>query len=479
MLLSPEVKMLINHIHAAGGTPMVIGGSVRDHVLGILTGNIVPPKDIDIEVFGVDQDRLNKILKTVPGIEHCDTVGECFAVNAVRINGQSIDVSLPRTERKIASGHTGFDVTVNPHMSFKDACKRRDFTMNAIMFSPIQWAIVDECGGIRDLGRKTIRMISERAFIEDPLRVLRAMQFAARFGFDIDTSTAKHAQSISDKFSELTQDRVRTEWLKWAEKSTLPSKGIDALKATGWLQNFPEVAAMDGVEQEAEWHPEGDVLEHTKHVLDAMAAICEHKNMTGDDKVILMFAALCHDMGKPGTTETKEINGVRRITAHGHDVEGMKPATEFMSSLFKTEDQKHDPLITRQIAVLTELHMQPHEFGGSKKQVRRWRRKLHDVGLTLEHLMCLCTADHNGRPFNGSIEPHDKWDHIEAVAATLKDPVEDILMGRHLIARGMKPGKEFGVILNAAREAQLEGVFEDLEGALSWLTNHMTSTGSN
>ena len=227
------------------GRPRLVGGCVRDHLLGRRAG------DIDIEVAGTTFDELLKALKP---FGPTDVVGRSFGTIKLRLDQTVTDFSLPRRESKTGAGHRGFKVEPDPHLSDEEAAARRDFTINAIAWDPIETRLIDPFGGQKDLERKILRHTSP-AFIEDPLRVLRAMQLAARLDFELAPETAELSRSISADFAELPLERVWGEWEKWATLSTKPSRGIHVLIQTGWLAHFPEIAALVGVEQEPEWHP--------------------------------------------------------------------------------------------------------------------------------------------------------------------------------------------------------------------------------
>ena len=242
-----KLAKIINENH---GRAMLVGGCVRDELMKIA------PKDFDVEVYGIEPPKLKEILKQFGRV---DAVGESFTVYKI---GQDLDVSLPRRERKVSRGHKGFIVEGDPQMSFEEAAKRRDFTINAIMKDILTGEIVDCYGGQDDIKLKKIRHIADETFVEDSLRVLRAAQFAARFEFEIDEKTIELCKTID--LTDLPKERLWGELEKLLLKSAKPSIGLKYFYELNIAnQLFPELTALVGVPQEFEWHPEGDVDVHT------------------------------------------------------------------------------------------------------------------------------------------------------------------------------------------------------------------------
>lgn len=236
--LSPTARAVVAKIVGIGGDPIVVGGAVRDSMLGLKS------KDVDIEVHGgVNADKLERTL----GQDYkVDAVGKSFGVLKVTAkNGEDFDVSLPRSESKSGTGHKGFDVTVDPNLTVEQAFGRRDFTINAIGVNA-KGEVIDPFGGAKDLADRVLRHTSN-AFGEDPLRVLRGVQFAGRFNMTMHPSTADLARSLKSEFGTLAKERVWGEMEKLASKSLAPSKGLDVLRQTGWDEFFPTLAKGDGV----------------------------------------------------------------------------------------------------------------------------------------------------------------------------------------------------------------------------------------
>ena len=243
----------------------LVGGAVRDALLGLPAG-----RDFDIEVFGVNYEQLVQALSRWG---RTDLVGRSFGV--VKLNTGSdcqYDFTVPRQDSKVAPGHKGFEVEFDPAITPEEAAARRDFTINSIMYDPRAQEILDFFGGAADLRNRVLRHTSA-AFAEDPLRVLRGMQFAGRFALTAAPETVEICRAMKSAFPELAVERVREEWFKWAQSSTVPSAGLRFLAATEWVDHFPEIKSMMGMPQEPEWHPEGDVFVHTCHCCDALARL--------------------------------------------------------------------------------------------------------------------------------------------------------------------------------------------------------------
>jgi len=450
MNIPSVVRDLCALVREAGGKALIVGGAVRDHLLG------VESKDIDVEVYGLDYNSLVVALES--GGFRTDTVGAAFGV--IKIKGEDIDVSIPRRDSKVSDGHKGFEVTGDPTMTPREAALRRDFTMNSIAWNPETDQLIDPFGGAKDIEAGIIRHTSD-AFSEDPLRVLRGMQFAARFDFDVAEDTIALCKGLD--MSELAKERVAEEWMKLVMKGRKPSKGLKFLRACGWLKFFPELEALVGVAQDPEWHPEGDVWEHTCQVCDAAVELCEGLN--DFDKSTVMFAALCHDLGKPSMTEF--IDG--HIRSRGHEQAGDEPTRAFLGSLFLRDGQSRDNKLIEAVVPLVREHLAPatfHDQGAGTSAIRRLANRVGRIDL-----LCLVSrADRNGRgPLKDGGEKED-WLLEQAAAVNAVDSKpEPILQGRHLVEQGMRPGPDFGKILKAAYEAQLEGVFEDTAGAVAWL----------
>lgn len=433
----------------------LVGGCVRDWLLGH------PQKDFDIEVFGVPYDRLVQVLRRWG---RPDLVGRSFGVVKLTTpGGNTFDFTIPRRDSKVSSGHQGFEVTFDPDITLAAAASRRDFTINSLMWDPRAHHLLDFFGGEADLRRGVLRHTSP-AFVEDPLRVLRGMQFAGRFRLEAAPETIQLSRSLKNNYHELARERVRDEWYKWASQSRRPSAGLRFLEATAWLEHFPEVAALAGTPQDPEWHPEGDVFVHTGHCCDALVELPEWLAADNDTRTVYSLAVLGHDFGKPATTAHALKDGQMRVISPGHEEAGGAIAESFLERI-------HMPLhIRERVLPLVTNHL-AHLNEATDRSVRRLAKRLEPE--TIESLCVVMTADHFGRPPKPRIV-HEGITALRAKATELKiqaSAPRPILQGRHLLELGLVQSRALGVILSHAFEAQLEGKFFDLNGAKHWLLN--------
>ncbi len=451
-----NVKGLAQKIRETGGRTMLVGGCVRDELMGIA------PKDWDLEIYGVKPERLREILDEFAASvgEDLNVVGEAFTVYKI---GSDLDVALPRRERKVGRGHKGFVVEGDPEMSFEEACSRRDFTANSILKDPLTGEIVDPCDGRKDIEKKVLRHVSDERFGEDSLRVLRAAQFAARLEFDIAAETVELCKSID--VTDLPKERIWGELEKLLLRSDQPSIGLKWLYELGVVdQLFPELASLVGVPQEPEWHPEGDVDVHTMMVADEARKLID--DLDYPRQVTVMLGAVCHDLGKPPTTEY--VDG--RTRSLGHDEAGVEPTITFLDRLGIHTLYGFD--VREQVIQLVRYHLKPGMYYKSKSPVgdgafRRLARKVEP-----DLLYRVAKADSLGRypdwdrskMIFGSEAQEWFIERVRALQIERKAP-EPILMGRHLIELGLRPGRLFKHILDAVYEMQLDGHIVDLDSA--------------
>lgn len=430
----------------------LVGGCVRDALLGL------SPKDLDIEVYGISFENLARELGHWGRV---DLVGRSFGVVKLKLPDGVFDFSVPRRDSKVGRGHTGFQITFDPGLTMREAAARRDYTINSMLYHPRRDELIDLFGGGEDLRCKRLRHTSP-AFVEDPLRVLRGMQFAGRFDLTAVPETLDICRRIVGGHTELAVERVREEWFKWASRSTVPSAGLRFLAETGWIAHYPELAALQSTSQEPEWHPEGNVFVHTCHACDALVSLPAWQQADEADRIALMLAVLCHDFGKPGTTQWRDVDGRERIVSPGHDVTGEPLAETFLRRI-----NAPNVLIER-VPLLVRHHM-AHLQTVNPRSVRRLARRL--APETIHNLSVVITADAFGRPPRPRDLPEGLVRLREiASALALEDAApKPILLGRHLLEAGLAPGKTMGVLLEEAFEAQMEGQFQDLEGARAWL----------
>ena len=445
----PEVKVVAELVKRAGGRALLVGGCVRDELLGL------EPKDFDIECFGISGQDLQRALEAEFEL---DLVGISFGV--IKLKHLEIDVAMPRRETKLGLGHRAFGMEYDPTLTIEEASARRDFTVNAIYRDPLTDEILDPWNGRADLEKRILRHVSSH-FVEDPLRVLRGMQFVARFNLTPDPETIEVCRGMTPE--GLAPERLFGEWEKLLTQGVKISKGLNFLKDVGWVKYYPELERLIGCQQDPEWHPEGDVWNHTLCCLDAFAREREEgrgKREEGEDLVVGL-AVLCHDFGKPACTTYDPVK--KRIRSLGHDEEGVEPTLSFLKRL--TNEER----LLKEVPPLVRLHMRPFAMWKDKSSDGAIRRLAAKV-VRIDRLIRVAAADDAGRPpFPSEPEPL-RWLAEQAERLRVADSApKPIVQGRDLIALGMKPGVEFGKILKAAYEAQLDGKFNDLIGGVEYV----------
>ena len=454
---------ILRDLHAAGLRAVIVGGAVRDALLGL------EPKDFDVEVYGTAYDRLAGLLAAYGRV---DLVGKAFGVvKLYRSSFGEVDFSVPRRESKIGRHHrdfhTAFDQTITP----RQAASRRDFTINAIAYDPVRDEILDFFGGVEDLKNRVLRATSE-AFREDPLRVLRGMQFACRFDLTVDPATADMCRSMAGEYGTMARERVAGEFMKWAVESARPGRMAEYLNATGWMVHFPEIGALAGVPQDPEWHPEGDAATHTMLVVDAAAEIAMRHRLEGDERAVLLFAALSHDFAKATTTSLREREGRLRWTSWGHEAAGGPVARAFLERIgIKSA-------IVEQVVPLAENHLAHSSIGRdvTPRAVRRLAMRLAPASIA--QLLRLIEADHSGRPpLPGDLpESAVRIRDMAYRQAVEQKPQAPLILGRHVLPYfGNQPGRHIGQVTRAAYEAQADGAFSTEAEALQWLEQYMNT----
>jgi len=417
-------KKIATILNNSGGRCYIVGGYVRDILLD------KHPKDIDIEVHGMTIDEISSILKH--NGYRVDEVGKSFGVLKVKDpeSGEVIDVAVPRTDSTGRKPDVSFLKSATPY----EAAKRRDLTINAIMYDTKDDKIIDPFNGVKDLERGNIRHVSEESFRDDPLRTVRAAQFASRFGFTIDPETKQLARGVDS--SKMAPERVTEEMRKVFEKSKKPSIFFRELDEMGQLGKlFPEVKQLQNVRQDPIHHPEGNAYIHTMQVMDRISE-------SDKRKLELLVAALLHDLGK--ITKSTEDPETKRIHAKGHEEDSEKMAAIILHKYkFTTNEIKY-------ILAIVKNHMKPHMLVNSDAM-----RLKHKHGLMRD----ICTTRNIMKDPTGSIQKycdvvefakHDHTKHADKYEELQRLPPPEhyipTVTGQDLIDRGYS-GKEIGDML--------------------------------
>ena len=453
MYLPQIIKTISKELKKLNAKAIVVGGAVRDHFLGL------PSKDYDIEVYGLENiETLQNLLAKYGSV---NLVGKSFGILKFVYEGEEYDFSFPRREQKVSIGHNGFDVVCDGFMSFKEASLRRDFTINALGYDVELKSFLDPFRAKKDMESKRVRHINSKTFIEDPLRIYRAVQFVARFGYTLDKDTFELCQNMvkDGLLDELPKERVYIEFKKLLLKSKKPSIGFELMRELGVIERyFPELYALIGVPQDPIWHPEGDVWTHTLMAVDKMVEL-----KRGDEKhdLKMMFAILCHDLGKATHTQITP----EKISAIGHEKAGVEPTKSFLYRL----TNEHDFIDS--ILPLVRHHLAPSIYfrGGAKDStIRKLATKVN-----IEELVTVARADFLGRTTEASLKGvYEAGDWLLKKAEELdvySEPLKPLLQGRDLIKLGFTPSKEFKTLLNALYSEQLEGRIDSRREAIEFI----------
>lgn len=454
------LAQMAEQISLAGGRVLLVGGAVRDLFLDIEI------KDLDIEVYGLSLEKLEEVLKKFGPVS---LVGKSFGV--FRSHRLDVDFSVPR---KDSSGRKP-DVEIDPFMSFEDAFSRRDLTINAMGIDLSSYELIDIFGGLQDLQNKILAAPDKSKFTQDPLRFYRVMQFIGRFEMHPDRELNEVCKNMD--VSQISTERISVEFEKLFLKSRRPSLGIRWLKDMGRLgEVLPQLQDIVGIKQEPKWHPEGDAFEHTMQCVDAAANInrnceacyesicestCESISEIGckvgrecdHEKLIVMYAILCHDLGK--FLATTNVDG--KIKSIGHERVGVKLSKKLLSRITKNKDLIESAL------KLVRYHMVPCQLVDSNSKPAAYKRlakKLYP-SATIEMLAKICLADKLGRnpdsqePLVGQSDTIEKFIKIAREAQVDKRPEPAALMGRDLIGE-VAPGPQMGKLLKLAYKIQID-----------------------
>ena len=434
---------------AVGGRALVVGGWVRDRLRGETS------KDLDIEVFGVAQERLVSLLTPLGRVE---PVGQSFPVyKLVPPDGHAdVDVALPRRESKRGRGHKGFEVHGDPSMSIAEAARRRDFTVNAISWDPLTDTYIDPFDGRGDLERGLLRAVDATTFGDDSLRALRAVQFAARFAFALEENTAQLCRHLP--LDDLPAERVWGEIEKLLLWASRPSVGFQLALELGIVrQVMPEMLPLAGCLQEPEWHPEGDVWTHTLMVIDKARAL--NADLDRARLITVMLGAVCHDLGKPATTAVMD----GRIRSLDHEQAGVAPTISLLDRLNVHTIDGFD--VRQQVLGLVAHHLKPGAFRkAGNVGDGAFRRLAQKVDLQL--LARLARADCLGRAGDFDCSAMDWFLERARMLGVEHQAPAPLLLGRHLLGLGLSPGPRIGEILKQVYEKQLDGEITSVEAGI-------------
>lgn len=430
-----KLIQIAKDIDSKGGTVYFVGGFVRDKLLGKQN------KDIDVEIHNISVEDTKHILEKYGYVSE---VGASFGI--LMLKGLDIDFAFPRTEKKVGDKHTDFIVDVDPFVGVESAVKRRDFTMNSVMQNVLTGEFVDIYGGIKDIENKTIRYVDKDTFIEDSLRPLRACQFASRLGFTVDRDVIELSKKLD--YSNLSKERIVTE-LDKALLSDKPSIAFNYLKELGILEKiFPELFELIGCEQNPEFHPEGDVWNHTMLVIDEGSKI---KNQSKNPR-FFMYACLLHDIGKPPTTKRDSNNILRSF---GHDVVGADMAKQFIKKNI------NENALEKYVYKLTLYHMKAHKL----LEINDYKVKKIMLDVDTHELLLLNYCDISGREVGAKVSKRKsefnlRKNKIEEFSNGDFGVIEPYITGKFLLDNGLKQGKEIGTYLNKMFDLQLQGKSE-------------------
>lgn len=448
MKIPEELKPLLETLKTERIPTFFVGGCVRDHVMGI------PAKDYDLELLDVEEESLLKLLTRHGTYKK---VGDSFGVIKFRPNPTSgdlfeVDISIATSEN------------LGDFLSLESVASRRDFTMNSLYVNAHTGKLSDPRGGLLDIYNKELRhnYRGNTSSIEaDPIRVLRAMQFSSRFGFVVSPGTMETMTKTKDRYASIKPERVWAEFKKWSV-GKYPMLGLEILEYSLWIKNFPELDSLQDIEQNPEYHPEGDAWIHTCLATQAAADIAARERLSCLETSYLVMAALCHDLGKVSTTT---LNKKGQISSPGHDKVGARLAEKFLAGIGA------NPLFAETVSSLVSEHMFHVCSDITPKSVRRLSARLRG-DATIRLLSLLIEADHAARPPLPTEHPCPELMEIASSLDVTSSPPEQILKGRHLIELGIKPGAIMGYFLSVAYEAQLRGEFGTEPEAITWFKSH-------
>jgi tRNA nucleotidyltransferase (CCA-adding enzyme) len=428
-VIPKKIVPIINAIRTAGGHPFLVGGAVRDAL--ITPQKLV--KDFDFEVYHISIDRLIQTLSRFGTVE---TVGRSFGVIKLFMTKElNLDFALPRRESKIGRGHRGFVVSPDPDMPKREACARRDFTINAMLMDPTNGTILDYHGGRDDLENRILRHTSDH-FDEDPLRPLRGMQFAARFDLTIHATTLERCRSLASEALGLAPERIFGEWEKWALYARLPSRGVESIAAMGWDQLFGDLTAKrhtgSSPGSDSPW------LEILAAV-DRAAILADSDTLCRQDRILLLFGALCHTLS--------EIAASRFLERIGTPLHLSSRLKRLLTALRQYPSKG---ILNTSDTLRLAVRLKP-------ERIRDWLRLLS------------CTAKAPTAPeMRHLLEKAERLGVADA-------PPAPLVTGKSLMKKGVAPGPKMGEILKHAFDAQLSCRFRTPIEADNWLDAYLST----
>ena len=425
-----------------GGRAYAVGGYTRGRAMGCSVD-----EDYDMEVFGLGPSELARALSYYWTVKE---IGREFGVFQIVVEGFTVELSIPRKEVKTATGRRGFSIELDPLMSMEEAALRRDFTCNAIYHDPLTGLTIDHLGGVQDIKDRSLKACSP-AFVESPDRVLRAMQLSSRLGFDIGEEVMLMSRELRREAETIPMGLRGKEWWKWACLSIEPERGLQFLEDVGWLDFFPILNALCGVEQSPEHHPEGDAWEHTKLAVKCARGLTDFTSP--NFRAMQLFAALLHDTGKPYTQ--------KGYTFHGHESVSAEIAELFCKRMQVPSS------ITKRVVLLVRNHMTYiHCKKPTSRTINRLAKRLSPTSIT--QLVILMTADDMAKGGRFVDNVISRYKYMANALGVYYEPAQPILTGKTLIRLGVKPGPGMGETLKRAYNAQLAGKFSEECGAIHW-----------
>lgn len=428
--LLDTAKEVVSELRNAGHKAYCVGGCARDTLLKIA------PKEYDITTSATPEEVSKIFPHTVP-------IGVTFGVILVIIGQYKFEVATFRKDLSYSDGRHPDSVTYST-LEQEDVL-RRDFTINGMLYDPIEEEVIDHVGGIDDLENKIIRTIGDpyERFNEDKLRMMRAVRFNSRYNFELDLNTFQAIEKLAPEITQVSSERIRDEIIKIITQKN-PGHGLKMLSECGLLKYvLSDVEIMNGVEQPPQFHPEGDVFIHTCLVLDKL-----FQNEDGVVSPELAMGALLHDVGKPPTFSVSD-----RIRFNGHDKLGAEMSKKICRDL---------KLSNKQIEIIYSLIKEHLKFKDVSKMKKSTLKRFIGMPHFEEHMalhLADCQASHGiTDAYDFIMEKFSEFEEEEIKPAPL-------LSGKELIEMGYKPGPLFSEILNFVEEAQLEGEIEDVEDA--------------